>query len=46
MTQITKEAGIGHEALYKALHPNSVPRFDTIHHVVNALVPKFTVQYA
>lgn len=29
MTQIAKEAGIGREALYKALRQDSAPRFDT-----------------
>lgn len=37
MTQIAKEAGIGREALYKALRHDSAPRFDTINRVVNAL---------
>ena len=33
MTQIAKEAGIGREALYKALRQDSAPRFDTINRV-------------
>ena len=46
MTQIAKEAGIGREALYKALRQDSAPRFDTINRVVNALGLKLTVQNA
>ena len=46
MTQIAKEAGIGREALYKALRHDSAPRFDTINRVVNALGLKITVQHA
>ncbi|WP_416241008.1 addiction module antidote protein [Acinetobacter pittii] len=45
MTQIAKEAGIGREALYKALRHDSAPRFDTINRVVNALGLKLTVQH-
>uniref|UniRef100_UPI00211DB418 addiction module antidote protein n=1 Tax=Acinetobacter sp. YH16040 TaxID=2601185 RepID=UPI00211DB418 len=45
MTQIAKEAGIGREALYKALRQDSTPRFDTINRVVNALGLKLTVQH-
>lgn len=44
MTQIAKEAGIGREALYKALRHDSAPRFDTINRVLNALGLKITVQ--
>lgn len=33
MNQIAKEAGIGREALYKALHQDSAPRFDTINRI-------------
>lgn len=46
MTQIAKEAGIGREALYKALYQDSAPRFDTINRVVNALGLKLTVKHA
>jgi len=46
MTQIAKEAGIGREALYKALRHDSSPRFETINRVVNALGLKLTVQNA
>jgi probable addiction module antidote protein len=45
MSQIAKEAGIGREALYKALRQDSAPRFDTINRVVNALGLKLTVQH-
>jgi probable addiction module antidote protein len=37
MTQIAQDAGIGREALYKALRPNASPRFDTISRVCKAL---------
>src|SRR5271169_4201701 len=37
MTEIAKAAGITREALYKALRPNSAPRFDTISRVCAAL---------
>ena len=46
MTQIAKEAGIGREALSKALRHDSAPRFDTINRVVNALGLKLTVHHA
>lgn len=45
MTEIAKEAGIGREALYKALRQNSAPRFDTINRVVNALGLKLSVNH-
>jgi probable addiction module antidote protein len=44
MTQIANDAGIGREALYKALRQNSAPRFDTINRVVNAIGLKVTIQ--
>ena len=37
MTEIAKAAGITREALYRALRPDSAPRFDTISRVCNAL---------
>ncbi len=37
MTEIAEKSGIGREALYKALKPNTAPRFDTINKVCNAL---------
>jgi probable addiction module antidote protein len=37
MTEIAKAAGITREALYKALRPNSDPRFATISRVCAAL---------
>ena len=37
MTEIAKAAGITREALYKALRPDSAPRFDTIRRVCAAL---------
>jgi len=37
MTDIAKTAGITREALYKALRPDSAPRFDTVTRVCAAL---------
>jgi probable addiction module antidote protein len=37
MTEIAKNAGITREALYKALRPDSAPRFDTVNRVCIAL---------
>ncbi len=37
MSEIAKGSGITREALYKALRPNSSPRFDTISRVCAAL---------
>lgn len=37
MTEIAKTAGITREALYKALRPDSAPRFDTVNRVCLAL---------
>jgi probable addiction module antidote protein len=43
MTQIAKEAGIGREALYKALRSDASPRFDTINRVVHAFGLKLAI---
>ena len=37
MAQIAAGAGIGREALYKALRPGAQPRFDTVQRVCAAL---------
>ncbi|MDD2808675.1 addiction module antidote protein [Rhodoferax sp.] len=37
MTEVAKVSGLSREALYKALRPNSQPRFDTISRVCRAL---------
>ena len=37
MAEIAKAAGITREALYKALRPDSAPRFDTVNRVCAAL---------
>jgi len=42
MTEIAKASGIKREALYKALRPNSHPRFETIQRVCGALGVKLT----
>ncbi|MHB1677817.1 MAG: addiction module antidote protein [Sulfuriferula sp.] len=44
MTEIAKSAGITREALYKALRPDSEPRFDTVSRVCTALGVRLTVQ--
>ncbi|MBV8471410.1 MAG: putative addiction module antidote protein [Burkholderiaceae bacterium] len=46
MAQMAEAAGIGREALYKALRPGSQPRFDTIARVCAALGLRLTVQSA
>ena len=46
MTQIAKDAGIGREALYKALRPHAAPRFETIARVCMALGVKLVAQPA
>jgi len=43
MTQISEKSGITREALYKALRPGSMPRFDTISKVCAALGVRLTV---
>lgn len=37
MTEVARSAGITREALYKALRPDTAPRFDTISRVCTAL---------
>lgn len=44
MSQIAQDAGIGREALYKALRPGAQPRFDTIARVCRALGVKLVAQ--
>ena len=44
MTEVARAAGLTREALYKALRPNSQPRFDTIARVCRALGLKLTAQ--
>jgi probable addiction module antidote protein len=44
MTEIAKAAGITREALYKALRPDSSPRFDTINRVCAALGVRLVAQ--
>jgi len=46
MTEISKSAGITREALYKALRPESAPRFDTVRRVCTALGVRLVVQPA
>jgi probable addiction module antidote protein len=43
MAEISKSTGITREALYKALKPNTKPRFDTVSKVINALGMKITI---
>lgn len=44
MAQIAEAAGLGREALYKALRPGAQPRFDTIARVCTALGLKLVVR--
>ena len=44
MSEIAKTAGITREALYKALRPDSAPRFDTVNRVCAALGVRLVVQ--
>jgi len=44
MTEIAKTAGITREALYKALRPDSAPRFDTVSRVRAALGVRLVAQ--
>lgn len=44
MAGIAEAAGITREALYKALRPDSAPRFDTINRVCAALGVRLVVQ--
>jgi len=44
MTEIAKSAGITREALYKALRPDSAPRFETITRVCAALGVRLIAQ--
>ena len=44
MTEIARTAGITREALYKALRPDSAPRFDTIARVCAALGVRLVAQ--
>ena len=37
MSRIASESGLGRESLYKALHSNAKPRFDTVIKVLGAL---------
>jgi probable addiction module antidote protein len=42
MSEIAQKAGIGREALYKALRPEASPRFETISRVCRALGVRLT----
>jgi probable addiction module antidote protein len=44
MTEVAKTAGITREALYKALRPDSAPRFDTVSRVCAALGVRLVAQ--
>ncbi len=43
MTLLAKEAGLNRESLYKALSPDSKPRFETIMKITSALGMPLTV---
>jgi len=44
MTEIANSAGITREALYRALRPDSSPRFDTVFRVCTALGIRLVAQ--
>ena len=44
MTSVAAQSGLTREALYKALRPDSKPRFDTISHVCKALGVRLVAQ--
>jgi probable addiction module antidote protein len=44
MAEIAEAAGITREALYKALRPDSAPRFDTVSRVCTALGVRLVAQ--
>ena len=44
MTEIAKASGLTREALYKALRPNAMPRFDTTARVCAALGVRLVAQ--
>ena len=44
MSEIAKASGITREALYRALRPDALPRFDTISRVCTALGVKLVAQ--
>lgn len=46
MAQVTKDAGLGRESLYKALAPEAKPRFDTVLKVARALGVRLSVRPA
>ena len=46
MSEIAKAADIIREALYKALRPDSEPRFDTVNRVCTALGVRLVAQVA
>jgi len=46
MSEVARAAGLTREALYKALRPNSQPRFDTVARVCAALGVKLVAQPA
>ena len=46
MASIAQGAGIGREALYKALRPGAQPRFDTVQRVCAALGVKLVARPA
>ena len=44
MTQLSREAGVGRESLYKALSASGNPEFATVMKIVRALGLRFQVQ--
>lgn len=46
MTVIAEQTGMSRESLYKALHADAKPRYETIQKVISALGLKLSVQHS
>lgn len=46
MSSIAKKSGLGREGMYKALHPGTRSRFETIMKILRAVVLQLSVQTA
>ena len=46
MTVVAEQAGLSRESLYKALHGDAKPRYETVQKVITALGLKLTIQQA
>ncbi len=43
ISDIAEAAGLGRESLYKSMHPDATPRFDTVRRVLAALGRRITL---